>query len=214
MKTARVSTLDGLAVLHGSIASPYVRKVRIALAVKRIPYEWSRDYYGFLQELNPLAKVPVFVTPDGESFFDSRVICEYLEMLQPEPPLLPQDMAARLAVKRWEALADGICDAVVAIVNERARKLADEASRPWYEHQQGKVERASAWAAHQLEGREWCCHDQLSLADAALFSALRYTSLRLPTLQWKHAHPNLARYCDALEQLEAFFSTNTEAVAA
>lgn len=209
--TVQQTAADARPVLLGSVASPFVRKVRIALAEKRIAYEWSRAYYGCLSEANPLAKVPVLVTSDGERIFDSRVICEYLDLIQPEPRLLPEAPAARLEVKRWEALADGICDAVVAVVNERTRELPAEASRPWFEHQQGKAERAIAWAARAMGDKPWCCGSGLTLADAALFSALRYASFRLPAVQWEQAHPNLQRYCEALEHREAFASTSPKA---
>jgi transglutaminase-like putative cysteine protease len=64
---------------------------------------------------NPLAKLPVLLLEDGSSVYDSRFILEYLEWVYPQTPLLPADVPGKLAAKRLEVLADGVCDAVVLV---------------------------------------------------------------------------------------------------
>ena len=114
--------------LVGSLTSPYVRKVRAVLAEKKIEYEfvidvpWSADTR--VPDINPLGKVPVLILDDGSTLFDSRVIAEYLDSVTPNNRLLPSPNRERITIKRWEALADGVVDAAVAIVLESNYELA------------------------------------------------------------------------------------------
>ncbi len=79
--------------LIGSLTSPFVRKVRIVLAEKKIDYEfvidspWSPE--SGVANLNPLGKIPVLALDDDTSLFDSRVISEYLDNVAPNNKLMP-----------------------------------------------------------------------------------------------------------------------------
>jgi glutathione S-transferase len=101
--------------LIASKTSPYVRKVRIALAEKKIEYQMlevsPNDPGNPVHDWSPLGKVPVLVLDDGTRLFDSRVIVEYIDTVSPVSRLIPEPNRQRIEVKRWEALADGICDA-------------------------------------------------------------------------------------------------------
>src|SRR5437870_6330609 len=103
--------------LIGSLASPYVRKVRIVMAEKRLEYQfeledvWNRDT---IVKSNPLGKVPCLVVEGGEAIFDSRVIVEYVDTLSPVGRLIPPWGRERVEVRTWEALADGVLDAAIA----------------------------------------------------------------------------------------------------
>ncbi|MGH8292467.1 MAG: glutathione S-transferase N-terminal domain-containing protein, partial [Gammaproteobacteria bacterium] len=98
--------------LIGSLSSPYVRKVRVAVAEKGLDCPlmledvWAADTK--IQKANPLGKVPCLILDDRRALFDSRVICEYLDSLPPAHTLIPASGAERIAVLRWEALADGV----------------------------------------------------------------------------------------------------------
>ena len=111
--------------LIASLTSPYARKVRIVLAEKKIdcPLEedvpWNADTR--VGDYNPLGKVPVLELDDGSTLYDSRVIAEYLDNISPVSRILPQENRLLIATRRWEALADGIVDAAVAIVLEKRR---------------------------------------------------------------------------------------------
>ena len=104
--------------LIGSLASPYVRKVRVVMAEKRLDYQfvledvWA-DSTG-IGSSNPLGKVPCLVMEGAEAVFDSRVIVEYLDTLSPVGKLIPPSGRERAEVKTWEALADGVMDAGMA----------------------------------------------------------------------------------------------------
>ncbi len=116
--------------LIGSLTSPYVRKVRVVMAEKKLDYQlelenvWSPD--SQVQKYNPLGKVPCLVMEDGGALFDSRVIVEYLDTLSPVARLIPQPGRERAAVKCWEAIADGLLDACVTVVRERLRPAAQQ----------------------------------------------------------------------------------------
>ena len=187
--------------------SPFARKARIALHEKALAFEeivdvpWSPDTAA--PASNPLGKIPVLFLDDGRTVYDSSVIVECIEMLVPEPPLIPQDPLARLLVRQIEALADGICDAVVLIVVERNRKEAQR-SRDWIARQWRKVEAGTAELSRLLDGRAHFVGDAFSLADIAAGSALRYLDLRLPDFDWRGPHPDLVAFSDRMESRESF----------
>src|SRR3954468_975065 len=109
--------------LIGSLASPYVRKVRVVLAEKKLDYGFElENVWGAETAIhlsNPLGKVPCLIMEDGSSMYDSRVIVEYLDTLTPVCKLLPANSRDRANVKVWEALADGVLDAAVLAYLER-----------------------------------------------------------------------------------------------
>ena len=104
---------------------------------------------------NPLGKVPVLIMDDGTSLFDSRVIVEYLDSVNPVSRLIPESNRRRIMVKRWEALADGICDAAAAVFLERKRQEAQQ-SQEWISRQQKKVTRGLEAASRELGDKKWC----------------------------------------------------------
>ena len=111
--------------LIGAVTSPYVRKVRVVLAEKKLDYRfvpedvWADDTQ--IAAANPLGKVPCLVMDGQDAVFDSRVIVEYLDMLSPVGRLIPPSGRERVEVKTWEALADGVLDAGVAARLESTR---------------------------------------------------------------------------------------------
>src|SRR5438045_4827085 len=129
--------------LLASHTSPYARKVRIAIAEKKIECELVEESPWVpgtsVPNYNPLGKVPVLVLDDGTALYDSRVIVQYLDTVSPVSRLIPETGRQRIAVKRWEALADGICDAASTIVLERKRP-AKQQSKEWIDRQRRKID--------------------------------------------------------------------------
>lgn len=195
--------------LIGSLTSPYVRKVRIVLAEKNIPYRFTVDPpFGpdnQVAKVNPLGKVPALITDDGQVLFDSRLLAEYLDGMD-VPALIPVSGWARWRVKRWEVLADGISDACAAIFLERKRPAAQQ-SPEWIERQQKKIELGLQVAAHELAEKPWCEDTSITLADIALGCALDYLSFRFPSNNWRELFPNLAGLADKLVQRQSFIQT-------
>jgi glutathione S-transferase len=196
--------------LIASPTSPYVRKVRIALAEKKIeyqmvestPYEPGNPVHAW----SPLGKVPVLVLDDGTNLFDSRVIVEYIDTVSPVSRLIPEPNRQRIEVKRWEALADGICDAALAIVLE-SRRPAKQQSKDWIARQRQKVDAGVAEHARELEEKAWCDGESYTLADIATGCALGYLDLRYPDLDWRRDYPNLARLAEKLAKRPSFLET-------
>lgn len=196
--------------LVGSYTSPYVRKTRVVLAEKKIDCEFVIDSpwtdSSGVPDLNPLGKIPVLVLDDDTCLFDSRVIVEYLDGVAPNNKLLPAPARERALVKRWEALADGLIDAAVAILLE-GRRADGERSEGWIARQQLKIERALAALAADLGDDAWCHGTAISLADIAVGCALGYLDFRQPALDWRGTHANLARLQDKLLQRASFSDT-------
>jgi glutathione S-transferase len=196
--------------LLGSTTSPFVRKVRIVLAEKRLDYRFELVNVmapdSNIKESNPLGKVPCVIMEDGGALFDSRVIVEYLDGLAPNAKLIPPNGRTRIEVKTWEALADGVCDAAVAVRMEslRAQHLQ---SADFIARQMGKVESALGAMANGLSDKPWCAGPTYSLADIATGVALGYLDFRFPHIDWRQQHPNLARLAEKLLQRPGFAET-------
>src|SRR5438105_2870874 len=111
--------------LLASLTSPFARKVRIVLAEKKIDYDLEQDNpwnaETAVPQYNPLGKIPVLELDDGTALYDSSVIVDYLDTVTPVGRLIPETTRQRVLVKRWEALADGICEAAATIFLERKR---------------------------------------------------------------------------------------------
>jgi glutathione S-transferase len=196
--------------LIASLTSPFARKVRVALAEKKIEYElveaapFAPD--TDVPSYNPLGKIPILVLDDGTNLFDSRVIAEYLDTVSPVSRLIPEPNRQRIAVKRWEALADGICDAAAAIVLE-GRRPAKQQSKDWVERQRAKIERGVTELASELGDKPWCNGEAYSLADIATGCALGYLDLRHPGIDWRDPYPNLVRLAEKLGKRPSFADT-------
>ncbi|SEJ96959.1 glutathione S-transferase [Variovorax sp. OK605] len=199
--------------LIGSAASPYVRKVRVVLAEKRLDYQfviedvWSAD--TTISSSNPLGKVPCLIMEGGEAMFDSRVIVEYLDTLSPVGKLIPQQGRERAEVKTWEALADGVMDAGVLWRLEATwtGRNDGERSAAWIERQRAKVEDGVAAMAKGLADKPFCSGIHLSLSDIAVGCTLGWLNLRFPEIDWRGDHSNLAKLYDKLMLRPSFIDT-------
>jgi glutathione S-transferase len=196
--------------LIGSLTSPYVRKVRIVFAEKKIDYEfeldspWEAD--NKIGDHNPLGKVPVLLLDDESPLYDSRVIVEYLDAMTPNNRLIPASGRERIAVRRWEALSDGICDAAVSAFLE-AKRPDGQRSDDWIARQRGKIQAGIRVMAKDLGEQSWCHGNGLTLADIAVGMALGYLQFRFPDMVWRSRNPNLARLYDKLMLRPSFAET-------
>ncbi len=199
--------------LIGSSASPYVRKVRVVMAEKKLDYRfqeedvWSAD--TGIGVSNPLGKVPCLVMEGGEAVFDSRVIVEYLDTLSPVGKLIPQQGRERAEVKTWEALADGLVDAAILARLEAtwAGRHDGERSQAWIDRQMAKVQASLKAMGQGLGDKPFCSGIHLSLSDIAVGCALGWLEFRFPQIAWRAEHPNLGRLLDKLMQRPSFAET-------
>ena len=199
--------------LIGSHASPYVRKVRVVMAEKKLDFEFvTEDVWAAqttIAESNPLGKVPCLIMEGGEALFDSRVIVEYLETLSPVGKLIPTLGRERAEVKTWEALADGVLDALILARLEATWAGRDDSQRSqaWIDRQMGKVQASLKAMSLGLGERAFCVGIYLSLADIAVGVALGYLDFRFPQIDWRADHPNLQKLHDKLMLRHSFIET-------
>jgi len=197
--------------LLSSTASPYTRKVRIVLAEKKIECELEpvdvNPPQNPVNTHNPLGKIPTLILDDGSALYDSRVIVEFLDGKSPISRLIPEELRDRIAVRRWEALADGVLDAGLLVRYESLRDPKEQ-SRAWSDKQLARMQRAMALMSSELGERSWCHAERYSLADIALGCCLGWLDFRKPGgVNWFADYANLAKHYEKLMARPAFADT-------
>ncbi len=198
--------------LIGALTSPYVRKVRVVMAEKKLDYQmvledvWGSDH---ILGVNPLGKVPCLVMEGGESAYDSAVIVEYLDTLSPVGRLIPATGRERVEVRTLEALADGLIDASILARLEKtwAGRTEAQRSNAWVERQLSRVDASLHAMGKALGDKPYFTGIHLSLADIAVGCALGYLDFRFPGIHWRVAHPNLEKLQAKLMQRQSFIDT-------
>jgi glutathione S-transferase len=196
--------------LIGSVTSPYVRKVRIVMAEKKLDYQFvSEDVWSDTTQIhaaNPLGKVPCLIMEGHEAVFDSRVIVEYLDTLSPVGKLIPPAGRERAEVKTWEALADGLLDAAILARMEAVwtKREDSQRSQAWIDRQLDKIQHALAAMSHGLGDKPFCSGIHLSLSDIAVGCAVSYLDFRFPQIDWRTPYPNVHKLYDKLAQRPSF----------
>lgn len=200
--------------LIGSTTSPYVRKVRVVLAEKKLDYQFVEENPWDAARVpgtgNPLGKVPRLLMDGCEAMFDSRVIVEYLDALSPVGKLIPAAGRERAEVKTWEALADGLLDAAVLIRLEQTwpGRSEEQRSQAWIDRQWGKVHAALDVMSEGLRDKPFCCGGvHLTLADISVCCALAWLDFRFPQLDWRANHPRLEVLLSKLAVRPSFTAT-------
>ena len=198
--------------LLGSTTSPYVRKVRVVMAEKKLDFELvTEDVWGqsAISDTNPLGKVPCLLMEGGESLFDSRVIVEYLDTLSPVGKLIPPVGRERAEVKTWEALADGLLDAAIAARLEAtwAGRTSEQRSQAWIDRHMDKINAALKAMSKGLGDKPFCAGIYLTLADICVGCALGYLDFRFAHINWRAEHPNLHKLHDKLVLRHSFIDT-------
>ncbi len=199
--------------LIGSPTSPYVRKVCIVMAEKKLDYRmvaedvWSAQ--TTIHASNPLGKVPCLVLEGGEALFDSRVIVEYLETLSPVGKLIPTNGRERAEVKTWEALGDGLLDAALLARMEAVwpHRSAEQRSQAWIDRQMGKISEALRAMSQGLADKPYCSGAHMTLSDIAVGCAVGYLDFRFPDINWRSSYPNLDKLYDKLMQRQSFIDS-------
>ncbi len=213
----KITSVNIMKLLY-TINSPYARKVRIVAAEKHIEIVLEEVVLAApdcpVKQYNPLGKVPVLILGDGDSLYDSRVIVEYLDNRTPLAHLIPLDTSLKIKVRRWEALADGVCDAAVAVILEQ-RKSAQVQDAAFIERHMDKVTRGlqtlnddlgeNLGENKDLGKSQWCVNGTFSLADIAVGCMLGYVNLRFGSVvNLATEYPNLERLHAALLKRPSF----------
>jgi glutathione S-transferase len=177
--------------------SPFTRKVVVAIAEKNLTskVEFVPTEVGHgkinpdLMRLNPIGKIPTLVTDEGESLFDSSVIIDYLDELQPQPRLIPPPGAARRRTLRLNAVGDGLLIAGILYKVELSRP----AERQWPEmlkQQWAKVVKCLEFLDAELGAHG----TDVTMGEIAAGCALGWLDLRAPEEKWHEKHPGLAQW--------------------
>jgi len=197
--------------LLGSNTSPYVRKVRVVMAEKKIDAQYElvdvNAPDSAIKLSNPLGKIPCLIMDDGGAVFDSRVIVEYLDNLTPVHRLIPPNGRSRVEVRTWESLGDGLLDAALLVRAEQTQRAEGQRSPAVISRQMGKIESALAAMSSGLGDKPWCADGRYSLADIAVGCALGYLDFRFSQLGWRAQFSNLAAHADKLFARQSFIDT-------
>ena len=158
--------------------SPYARKVRIVALEKKIELELIDENLLSKSELliksNPSSKVPTLILDNGQSYFDSKVIVQYLEYLTYSPRVIPNDPLKRLEVLKWEALSDDLISVAINVVMEKIRHPQDF-NQDFITAGESSIKRAYATIETQLDQLT-----EFNLSSINLACAIGYIQFRLP----------------------------------
>ncbi len=195
--------------LIGSYTSPFVRKISVILLEKGITFEFVNELpynaENGVSQYNPLGKVPALVTDDGEVWYDSPLIAEYLELLNIAPEMLPREPQASLKMRQIEALADGIMDAALVSVREQARPVAQQSETELL-RQREKISRGlDALEGYVTDGTLQA--EPLNVANIAVACAIGYINFRRVSPGWCVDRPGLIKLVETLFQRESFART-------
>lgn len=195
--------------LVGSYTSPFVRKISILLLEKGIAFDFVNEQpynaENGVAQYNPLGKVPALVTDDGECWYDSPIIAQYIELLGVAPQMVPSDPQQALRIRQLEALADGIMDAGLASVREQARPAAQQSEEEVL-RQREKISRSlDALEGYLNDGTLKA--DELNLATIAIACAIGYLNFRRIAPGWCVDRPQLVKLAETLFLRESFART-------
>jgi glutathione S-transferase len=199
-------------VLHGASASPFVRKVRVALQEKGIAYDLDPvmpfNVSDEFKKMSPLGKVPCYTPKEGVNIPDSSVIVAYLERTNKNSPLYPEnaeDYARALFIEEYGDSA--LVAALGTIFFQRVvgpmfmgQKTDETVIANALEKQ---IPPLLAWLDEQIKGKEFFVGDRLTIADIAIAS---------PFVNFMHAgekidaakYPNLAAFLDRMHSRPSF----------
>ena len=188
-------------ILRSSPASPFGRKVRIAIALLGFESETQieaadpTNITDTLRRQNPLGKIPALIAEDGNAYYDSRVILEFLDERAGGGRIIPREARARLAASRLQALADGILDASILTVYEARWRASEHHEQKWLDHQAGKVTRALAALEANPPALDGAPGSLPNVGQIALACALGYRDFRFGDT-WRAEHPRLVGWLD------------------
>jgi len=210
LRPAAVAVKHFPMILRSTSASPFGRKVRIAIALlglgDKIEIQETdlNNPDDTIRKQNPLGKIPALVLDDGRTFFDSRVILDYLDHVTGGGRIIPRDANARFEALRMQALCDGVLDASLLIIYEGRYRPEDKHVSGWLERQADKVTRG----LDALEAAPPAITPVPDVGQITLACALGYRDFRFPKDDWRSRYPRLRAWLDKFSaQVPAFAAT-------
>jgi glutathione S-transferase len=204
-------------ILRSSPASPFARKVRIAISLLGFDGDVTvtaadpTDASDTIRRQNPLGKIPVLLVEDGTAFYDSRVILDYLDHRAGGGKIVPRDAEQRLAALRLQALCDGILDASILTIYEARWRKPETHDQKWLDHQAGKAARGLATLEAAPPPLDGIPQRLPHVGEIAVACALGYRDFRFGG-SWRGDHPRLVAWLDTFAaRVPAFAATKPPA---
>jgi len=192
--------------------SPFARKVRAAIIelqlqdsvelvlTQVVPGKLNVPY---TQQHNPLGKIPALATLDGDTIYDSTVICEYLNSQSIQKHLIPANGRSRWQLMTRHSLAHGICESAVLLRYETFLRPEQHQWQGWIDDQWSKIDRALNWFGENE--KQW--QGDIDLAQITLACGLAYLDFRTPDHPWRSTHAALGQWYDSIIQRPSFAQT-------
>jgi glutathione S-transferase len=196
--------------LLSATPSPFARKVRVVLLEKNIPFElktinpWNMN--ADIERFNPLGKIPVLITANNETIYDSKFIIEWIEHNYPDPAVFPTDAKTKFKAQQIQVIADGICEAVILLFFENMRPDPQQ-SKPWSERQIKKISNGLQALEQQISNDEFCVDNTFGIADISVVSAVDYLSLRFKTYEWRNKFTRISKFVARQSARQSFIET-------
>jgi glutathione S-transferase len=196
--------------LLSATPSPFARKARVVLLEKNIPFElktinpWNMN--ADIERFNPLGKIPVLITANNETIYDSKFIIEWIEHNYPDPAVFPTDAKTKFKAQQIQVIADGICEAVILLFFENMRPDPQQ-SKPWSERQIKKISNGLQALEQQISNDEFCVDNTFGIADISVVSAVDYLSLRFKTYEWRNKFTRISKFVARQSARQSFIET-------
>ena len=196
--------------LLSATPSPFARKVRVVLLEKNIPFElktinpWNMN--ADIERFNPLGKIPVLITANNETIYDSKFIIEWIEHNYPDPAVFPTDAKTKFKAQQIQVIADGICEAVILLFFENIRPDPQQ-SKPWSERQIKKISNGLQALEQQIPNDDFCVDNTFGIADISVVSAVDYLSLRFKTYEWRNKFTRISKFVARQSARQSFIET-------
>ena len=202
-------------VVYGGSLSPFVRKIRVILMEKGVPYELDQvnpfaPPPAFL-EISPLKRIPVLRDtdlPEPNTLPDSSIIADYIEHKFPNPPLYPRDAFQRANALWFEEYADTVLAQAVGpgvfferVVKKMLRSQCDEAHVAATLKE--KLPKIFEYLEREVGSKTYLIGNTFSLADIAVathFVNFNHAGEAVDTKRW----PQLARYISGIHARPSF----------
>jgi glutathione S-transferase len=201
--------------LYYTPTSPFVRKVMIAAHETALigqietvflrPTPTKAD--AGLSKDNPLSKIPVLVTQDGEAIYDSAVIVDYLDTLHEGHLLIPRNGLDRVRALRRQALADGILEACVLVFYERSMRPKELHWESWI---QGQTEKAKQ-GLDQLEQEADSFPTEIDVGQITIAAAIGWLEFRNVLGDLRATRPRLFAWYDKIRERPSMKATEPHA---
>ncbi len=162
-----------MATLYHFMDCPHCFKVRLYLAERGIKWHAATVARGHLPPelpaLNPLRRLPVWVTEDNRPVFGANTIIDFLEQSEAGPGLLPDDPLRR--ARCWmadEMAVDGLLEPLIALDRDMDGAEPDAWNMKLYQKKTARIRRILTVFEQLLGNRQWLVGDEMTLADLSI----------------------------------------------